>query len=154
MQNGLQKLIRLSKKTGDRLIVFDDNNSEDSFVLMGVNDYEKLVIHKSEVRGLTEDELLDKINRDIAIWKSEDDYTENELKNNNFDKTNGLYSDENDINEEDDMYYYEEEEKDDKYQFVEEIKKTEKVEDIQDYSEKNNPWRIPKRVEKEAEEIL
>ena len=77
----MQKLIRLSKKTGDRLIVFDDNNPEDSFVLMGVNDYEKLVIQKSEVRGLTEDELLDKINRDIAIWKSENDFRENESKN-------------------------------------------------------------------------
>ena len=38
---------------------------------MSLIEYEKLVIGRSEVRGLTEDELLDKINRDIAIWKSE-----------------------------------------------------------------------------------
>ncbi len=150
MQNGLQKLIRLSKKTGDRLIVFDDNNLEDSFVLMGVNDYEKLVIQKSEVRGLTEDELLDKINRDIAIWKSEHDYEENESKNNNFDEFNGLDSDEIKEDEEDDMYYYQEDNKESKYQF----EKEKFEENIDDYAEKGNPWRIPKRIEKEAEEIL
>jgi phosphoribosylaminoimidazole-succinocarboxamide synthase len=35
------------------------------------------------VRGLTEDQLLDKINRDIAIWKSEQDFNFD-----NFEKTN------------------------------------------------------------------
>jgi hypothetical protein len=71
MQDQLQKAINLAKKTGDKLIVFDSAKPENIFVVMAVKDYENLVLGKSEVRGLTEDELLDKINRDIAIWKSE-----------------------------------------------------------------------------------
>jgi hypothetical protein len=71
MQNKLQKAINLSRKTGDRLIIFDSPRSEDPFVVMSLEDYEKMMLNRSEVRGLTEDELLDKINRDIAIWKSE-----------------------------------------------------------------------------------
>ncbi len=71
MNNQLKKAIELVKKTGDRIIIFDTARSDYPYVLMSLNEYEKLVIGKSEVRGLTEDELLDKINRDIAIWKSE-----------------------------------------------------------------------------------
>lgn len=77
MQNKLQKAINLSKKTGDRLIIFDSLRSENPFVLMSLDDYEKIIVERSEVRGLTEDELLDKINRDIAIWKSEQNMDEN-----------------------------------------------------------------------------
>jgi len=71
MSNQLEKLISLSRKTGDRLIVFDPQKTENTYVIMPVEDYEKIVVGKNEVRGLTEDELLDKINRDIAIWKSD-----------------------------------------------------------------------------------
>lgn len=67
----MRKAINLVKKTGDRLIVFDSAKPDNIFVVMSLKDYENLVLGKSEVRGLTEDELLDKINRDIAIWKSE-----------------------------------------------------------------------------------
>src|SRR3989338_2085410 len=71
MQDQLQKAINLIKKTGDRLIIFDSAKPDNVFVVQTLKDYENLVLGKSEVRGLTEDELLDKINRDIAIWKSE-----------------------------------------------------------------------------------
>ncbi len=71
MQSKLQKAINLVKKTGDRIIVFDSAKTSNPYVVMDLNEYEKLIIGRSEVRGLTEDELLDKINRDIAIWKSE-----------------------------------------------------------------------------------
>lgn len=77
MQDQLQKAINLAKKTGDRLIVFDSAKPDNTFVVMSLKDYENLVLGKSEVRGLTEDELLDKINRDIAIWKSEQSEAEN-----------------------------------------------------------------------------
>jgi len=76
MQSQLQKAIDLVKKTGDRLIVFDSTKRDDVYVIMSLKDYENLILGKSEVRGLTEDELLDKINRDIAIWKSEQDSVE------------------------------------------------------------------------------
>lgn len=71
MQDQLQKAINLVKKTGDRLIIFDSAKPDNTFVVLALKDYENLVLGKSEVRGLTEDGLLDKINRDIAIWKSE-----------------------------------------------------------------------------------
>jgi len=70
------------------LIVFDNVRSEDPFVVMNLDEYEKLSLGRSEIRGLTENELLDKINRDIAIWKSEQttgpfevENTENDFKN-------------------------------------------------------------------------
>lgn len=76
MQDQLQKAINLAKKTGDRLIVFDSSRPNDVYVVMSLKDYENLVLGRSEVRNLTEDELLDRINRDIAIWKSEQDFEE------------------------------------------------------------------------------
>ena len=83
MYHQLQKAINLAKKTGDRLLIFDPKNVESIFAVMSLDEYEKLVIGKSEVRDLTEDELLDKINRDIAIWKSEQDLEKNTEKREN-----------------------------------------------------------------------
>ena len=77
MQDQLQKAINLAKKTGDKLIVFDSSKPDNVFVVLSLKDYENLVLGKSEVRGLTEDELLDKINRDIAIWKSDQEEAQN-----------------------------------------------------------------------------
>lgn len=63
------------------MIIFDSLRSDNPFVVMSLDDYEKIIVNKSEVRGLTEDELLDKINRDIAIWKSEqNDQNETSVK--------------------------------------------------------------------------
>lgn len=64
----IQKVINLIRKTGDKVVILDKSGDLDC-VIMTINDYEKLVIGKSEIKGLTEDELLDKINRDIEIWK-------------------------------------------------------------------------------------
>ena len=74
MENQLKKAIDLARRTGDRLIVYDLGQNHDPFVVMSLNEYEKVVIGHSGVRNLTEDELLDKINRDIAIWKSEQNH--------------------------------------------------------------------------------
>lgn len=71
MPNKLQKAINLAQKTGDRIIVYDYNNPDNTYVIMSIDEYERLALGKNEVRNLTEDELLDKINRDIAVWKNE-----------------------------------------------------------------------------------
>ena len=71
MENQLKKAIDIAKKTGDRIIVYDSSKSHPPYVVLSLDEYEKMTFGKSDVRGLTEDELLDKINRDIAIWKSE-----------------------------------------------------------------------------------
>ena len=106
MQSQLNKALKLAKKTGDRLIVFEGPESENAFVVMNLEQYEDLLEctgcgddcecdhdhdheyeddasidfddesmepanfdYASELRNLTEEELLDKINRDIALWK-------------------------------------------------------------------------------------
>lgn len=64
----IQKVINLIKKTGDKVVILDKIGGLDC-VIMTINDYEKLVLGKADIMGLTETELLDKINRDIEIWK-------------------------------------------------------------------------------------
>ncbi len=64
----IEKVINLIKKTGDKVVILDKFGGLDC-VVMAISDYEKLVLGKSDIKGLTEDELLDKINRDIEIWK-------------------------------------------------------------------------------------
>lgn len=69
MPNPLEKIIDLIKKTGDNCIVLDQNGNP-AYVLVDFNNYQKMILGRSELAGLTENELVDKINRDIAIWKS------------------------------------------------------------------------------------
>lgn len=64
----LDRVITLVKKTGDRCIVLD-NDGEPAFVLTSFDDYERLMTGGGDPRHLTEDELLEKINRDIALWR-------------------------------------------------------------------------------------
>lgn len=70
MPDRLQRLIHLINKTGDKLIVFDQLEPDNCYVISSLSDYEHIVKEGDGVKGLTEDELIDKINRDIAIWKN------------------------------------------------------------------------------------
>lgn len=81
--NQLKRLLNLIKKTGDRLVVAD-KESDDIFVLMNLEDYEdlsdvtdenfsrdfkdrpELAEHSPAV--LTDEEMVDEINSDIADW--------------------------------------------------------------------------------------
>jgi|GEM_PF-414351 hypothetical protein len=67
----LQRFIDLVNKTGDKLVIFDRYQPDNSCVILGINDYERLLSSKDSVLDLTEEELADKINGDIAIWKNE-----------------------------------------------------------------------------------
>jgi hypothetical protein len=80
MVDRLERFINLIAKTGDKLIVYDRHNEDDSFVLVGLNEYERLFTEVSDVKDLTEDELIDRINRDIVFWKANQ-------KNNDYPKT-------------------------------------------------------------------
>ncbi|MBU2542695.1 hypothetical protein KJ785_03995 [Patescibacteria group bacterium] len=81
------RLIDLAQRTGDRLIIHDPIEGRD-IVIMDVDEYEKLIHtgHPSsgieqrdnfefkdcrDVRGMSSDQMLDQINRDIAIWRAE-----------------------------------------------------------------------------------
>lgn len=109
MSSQLQKAINLSKKTGDRLIVFDRAESESPYVVMSLDDYEKLAIGQNAVRGLTEAELLDKINRDVAIWKNENKFNDfgeqigdfhsiDDIEKYNINEINEYYDEPEDVN--------------------------------------------------------
>lgn len=81
MFHSFSKVFDLIKKTGDRCIVLPENG-EDVYVIMSLAEYERLALRKSDVTSLTEDELLDRINRDIAIWKTQQE-TDGEKETNN-----------------------------------------------------------------------
>ena len=69
MPNSLGKIISLIKKTGDNCIVLDYEGNP-AYVVVTFDDYQGMILGRSEVAGLTENELLDKINRDIAAWRA------------------------------------------------------------------------------------
>ena len=59
MSKQLKQVINLSKKTGDRIIVFDNSEPEDSFVVMTLEQYEKLLNLSNN--NLTDKKIIDKI---------------------------------------------------------------------------------------------
>ena len=92
----LQKILDLIKKTGDRVVIFDSRNPDDSYVVMDFNNYANQAARgasapaaapshnspepaapKAELSpmsaksdNLTEEDLTDKINREISMWKN------------------------------------------------------------------------------------
>jgi len=74
----IKKVLDIINKTGDRCIIVSED-SDEVYAVMSLKEYERMVFGKAQVTELTEDELLDKINRDIAVWKSQQE----EVKNNN-----------------------------------------------------------------------
>ena len=75
MQNSqLNRVINLVKRTGHKTIIMD-NESDAVMMLMDLGAYEKMLDHSAgdRIEKLTEEELLDKINRDVAIWRANND---------------------------------------------------------------------------------
>ncbi|MEA3449863.1 MAG: hypothetical protein U9Q85_02695 [Patescibacteria group bacterium] len=148
MENQLQKALSLSKKTGDILLVFNASGDTDPFVLMDLDAYEKIIIGKSEVRGLSEDELLDKINRDIAIWRSENNSVETNSKRNISDFETKSFVPVGDVIDErwgDDFDDSADDEFGDMFD----------DNDLDDKEKDNkNPWKIPSERKQAAEEIV
>ena len=80
----LKKILNLIKKTGDRVVIFDGSNPDDSYVIMGFDSYaDEKIAEISTVKpesapklekndNLTEEDLTDKINREISMWKNRD----------------------------------------------------------------------------------
>ena len=74
MSSNFDKIINLVKKTGDNCIVVDSAGNP-QYVLVNFDKYQVMAENsaipvKSTVAGLTENELLNKINNDIAEWKA------------------------------------------------------------------------------------
>jgi len=145
MHKQLKQAIDLSRKTGDRLIVYDMSQDDSAFVVMNLDEYEKLALGKHEIHDLTEDELLDKINRDIATWKSEQIDDKINSKNavidvsgedgrrfNSIEDFTGRVDD-NDLMLEEKTYF----------------SKT-----LRDRQKKNSQWKIPSERKENAEEVI
>jgi hypothetical protein len=98
----LKKILNLVKQTGDRVILFDANQPDESYVVMNFDVYTKMsgakeIVtkpaeqstlklaennnieapdsqdSKNKTENLTEEDLTDKINREISMWKNRDD---------------------------------------------------------------------------------
>lgn len=79
MFNGLEKILNLAKKTGDNVIVFNPAKPNDSYVILALNSYERMLENSLEDDLLTEDDLGDKINPDINPWDDiRDDFAKDE----------------------------------------------------------------------------
>lgn len=63
MSKQLKQVISLSKKTGDRIIVFDNSEPDNSFALMSLSQYEELLEKTNEKKVLTEDKIIDNIEK-------------------------------------------------------------------------------------------
>ncbi|MDD5341607.1 MAG: hypothetical protein PHC97_04210 [Patescibacteria group bacterium] len=92
-----KKILELISKTGDRFIFEDEDRA---FVVISAQEYENLVIKNSEIKDLSEQELLNKINKDIAVWRDLQKMQEAE------DNLPNLAEDKEKI-EEEDQYYFE-----------------------------------------------
>jgi hypothetical protein len=69
--SNLNRLIGLAKRTGDRLVVHDSFTQE-SVVIMSVDEYEKL-LPSSEREGGEDDDIQRQIDRDMALWRANRD---------------------------------------------------------------------------------
>lgn len=67
--DNFSRFINLIQKTGDKLVITDTAGNA-AYVIMTLKDYEKMILGHSDIKDLTEEELLAKINRDIALWRA------------------------------------------------------------------------------------
>lgn len=85
MSKQLKQVINLSKKTGDRIIVFDNSEPDNSFVVMTLEQYEKLVekdIKKEDNKLLTEKKIVDRM-EDVKN-NNQNNSANHNFKNNNW----------------------------------------------------------------------
>lgn len=78
MINQLKKALDLVRRTGDKLMVADSSGDE-AYMVMDLDSYERILDQKAEARPLTEEQLIDKINRDVALWKAEQEAAEQKV---------------------------------------------------------------------------
>ncbi|HZJ41078.1 MAG TPA: hypothetical protein VFD16_02340 [Candidatus Saccharimonadales bacterium] len=91
MSEQFKKIIELIKQTGDKVIVFDAASPDSAYVVMDFDSYsqangQKVLVdkapesqktpnftaEKTKAENLTEEDLTDKINREISMWKNQE----------------------------------------------------------------------------------
>lgn len=89
MREQLKKALKLARKTKDAILFFDAEAPEDSFAILDLDRYEEIidpaVLNKKDrvyQTNLTDEDLADKINREISDWKNQEqsDYLLEESK--------------------------------------------------------------------------
>ena len=84
MSKQLQRVLNLARQTGDRVVVFDNSEPDNSFVVMGLDEYEAIIASNRQASrqqtapSLTDSTNTDKINRDAAMWKNENNFRNQE----------------------------------------------------------------------------
>lgn len=69
MQNNqLNRLLKLINRTGDRLVVLD-KDTETAIVMMEIDEYEKILNGGPRLEDMSESDILDRINREVAVWR-------------------------------------------------------------------------------------
>ena len=90
----LKKILKLIKKTGDKVVIYNENEPNNSFVLMDLENYESLASENNNDKNklkiadngdLTTDDITDRINCDISTWKNQENgpYLAEESKSRN-----------------------------------------------------------------------
>lgn len=69
-QNQLDRIIKLVRRTGDRFVIMD-KETEETMVLMNLNEYESLLNDTSSLEDLGEEDMLNKLNHDISRWQTQ-----------------------------------------------------------------------------------
>lgn len=160
MGTQLEKAINLAKRTGDKVIVVDEKD-DSAFVLMDLDEYEYLSntgneedLAEESVENLTEEELLDKINRDIVIWQNKNKEEEIDAIEEDFDPSEEIAKalekeapEEEEEDDDDNMYYYGEEE--------EQAPMSEEKESASGIQSRKSggSWQISSNVKNRAEEV-
>lgn len=73
MKEIFERLFNLIKKTGDKVVFYNSVKGE-AYVMMKMEDYEKLAENRPAAEDLTNfraPDKIEKINQDIAMWREE-----------------------------------------------------------------------------------
>lgn len=73
MKEIFERLFNLIKKTGDKVVFYDSAKGE-AYVMMRMEDYEKMAVNTRKAENLTNfhaSDKIEKINQDIAMWREE-----------------------------------------------------------------------------------
>ena len=62
-----QEIKDLIKRTGGKWVFAENGKPE--IVVMSWEDFREISTSESKLRSLTEEELIDKINKDISLWR-------------------------------------------------------------------------------------
>jgi len=111
MEKILKKVLNIIRKTSGTYIISKESG-EDGLVILPLSEYEALIEQGSDVKGLSEEEFLQKINRDIAVWRSgqeDEKYDEFDVNLDKNQETSSEAEDERgEVSEDrDDRYYFE-----------------------------------------------